>query len=149
VAGPARALPLVDADPTLLEILEAHARLLVERLPPLAGLAGRVREIVRTRFASESLRSSKVAELLRMSPRTLRRRLQEEGIGYEKVVDQLRRDFAHHHLVERGVPIAEVSFRLGFSDAGAFHKAFRRWFGTTRASTEGDAGTSSMRSFQG
>jgi AraC-like DNA-binding protein len=124
-------MPLVDADPTLLEILEEYARLLVERLPPPAGLAGRVRELVRTRLATESLPSSRVAGLLLMSPRTLRRRLRGEGTSYEKVVDELRRRLAHHYLVELSLPIGEVSFRLGFFDASAFHKAFRRWFATT------------------
>ncbi|MFF5445867.1 AraC family transcriptional regulator [Streptomyces sp. NPDC012888] len=72
-----------------------------------------------------------VAGRLAVSPATLRRRLRQEGTSFQQLKDQVRRDAAIAGLVEGGEPIAELAARLGFSEDTAFHRAFRRWTGTT------------------
>jgi AraC-like DNA-binding protein len=70
-----------------------------------------------------------LAARLHMSPRTLHRRLGEEGTGFRRVLAQLRRELAARHLREAKLALGEVGFLLGFSEASAFHRAFRRWTG--------------------
>ena len=65
-----------------------------------------------------------------MSPRTLRRRLSEEGATHRDVLDGLRRELALRYLGER-VNILEIAFMLGFSNASNFHRAFKRWMDIT------------------
>lgn len=72
-----------------------------------------------------------VAALLAVSPATLRRRLGQEGTSFQELKDHVRRDAAIAGLAESGEPIAELAARLGFSEDTAFHRAFRRWTGTT------------------
>ncbi len=72
-----------------------------------------------------------VAAGLAVSPATLRRRLREEGTSFQQLKDHVRRDAAIAGLAEGGEPIAELAARLGFSEDTAFHRAFRRWTGTT------------------
>ncbi|MEU7555210.1 AraC family transcriptional regulator [Streptomyces sp. NPDC044571] len=72
-----------------------------------------------------------VAARLAVSPATLRRRLQQEGTSFQQLKDHVRRDAAIAGLAEGGEPIAELAARLGFSEDTAFHRAFRRWTGTT------------------
>uniref|UniRef100_A0AAU2JRL0 AraC family transcriptional regulator n=1 Tax=Streptomyces sp. NBC_00049 TaxID=2903617 RepID=A0AAU2JRL0_9ACTN len=72
-----------------------------------------------------------VAARLAVSPATLRRRLQHEGTSFQQLKDNVRRDAAIAGLAESGEPIAELAARLGFSEDTAFHRAFRRWTGTT------------------
>ncbi len=72
-----------------------------------------------------------VAARLAVSPATLRRRLREEGTSFQELKDHVRRDAAIAGLAEGGEPIAELAARLGFSEDTAFHRAFRRWTGTT------------------
>ncbi|MEU8778569.1 AraC family transcriptional regulator [Streptomyces sp. NPDC048606] len=72
-----------------------------------------------------------VAARLAVSPATLRRRLQGEGTSFRGIKDQVRRDAAIAGLTEGREPIAELAARLGFSEDTAFHRAFRRWTGTT------------------
>ncbi|WP_030722397.1 AraC family transcriptional regulator [Streptomyces sp. NRRL S-237] len=72
-----------------------------------------------------------VAARLAVSPATLRRRLQQEGTSFQQLKDHVRRDAAIAGLAESGEPIAELAARLGFSEDTAFHRAFRRWTGTT------------------
>jgi AraC-like DNA-binding protein len=59
---------------------------------------------------------------------TLRRRLREEGQSYQSLKDELRRDLAVEALRE-GTTVSHVAERLGFADASAFHRAFRKWTG--------------------
>jgi AraC-like DNA-binding protein len=57
--------------------------------------------------------------------------LEAEGTTFSDLVDTLRRDLATRYLREPAIAIAEVAFLLGFSEASAFHRAFKRWQGTT------------------
>ncbi|MEU9111511.1 AraC family transcriptional regulator [Streptomyces sp. NPDC048483] len=72
-----------------------------------------------------------VAARLAVSPATLRRRLQAEGTSYQRLKDAVRRDAAISSLAAGQEPIAELAARIGFSEHTAFHRAFRRWTGTT------------------
>ncbi|OEJ45297.1 AraC family transcriptional regulator [Streptomyces agglomeratus] len=71
------------------------------------------------------------AARLAVSPATLRRRLQRESTSFQQLKDAVRRDAAIAGLAEGREPIAELAARLGFSEDTSFHRAFRRWTGTT------------------
>jgi len=68
-----------------------------------------------------------VAEELRTTPTTLRRRLEAEGVSYQGIKDQLRNDIAIDFLCSSGLSIDEIAARLGFRETSAFHRAFKRW----------------------
>src|SRR5262245_20347220 len=70
-----------------------------------------------------------VGRVLGMSPRTLQRRLREEGTTFSGVLTQLRHDLARPLLGDGQLAVAEVAFLLGYEDPSAFHRAFRRWSG--------------------
>lgn len=69
------------------------------------------------------------AARLAISPQTLRRRLAAEGTSFRGLKDQLRRDAAIEALSRGDESVEELGRRLGFSEASAFHRAFRRWTG--------------------
>lgn len=71
-----------------------------------------------------------VASSLGLSPRTLARRLDAQGMSYRELRDEARRRLAVKHLLE-GVSIDEIAIRLGFSEGSSFHRAFKRWTGLT------------------
>lgn len=72
-----------------------------------------------------------IAYRLAVSPQTLRRRLAAEGTSYQRLRDQVRRDHAIAALTRGDFSIEDLSQRLGFSEPSAFHRAFRRWTGST------------------
>ncbi|GAA1531672.1 AraC family transcriptional regulator [Streptomyces albidochromogenes] len=105
-----------------------------------------VAEQVRHTLA-QSLRASprlpslgETATRLAVSPATLRRRLQRESTSFQQLKDAVRRDAAIAGLTEGREPIAELAARLGFSEDTSFHRAFRRWTGTTPAAYRVGAG---------
>ena len=71
------------------------------------------------------------ARRLAMSPRTLQRRLSEEGTSFDTLREETRKQTAEMYLADRTLSVSEVAFLLGFSEPGAFHRAFRRWHNTT------------------
>lgn len=72
-----------------------------------------------------------IAERLAMTPRTLQRRLANSGDSFARLVDEARREAAEHFLDDDKLPLAEISYLLGFQDPATFHKAFKRWTGST------------------
>ena len=71
-----------------------------------------------------------VAQACRLSPATLRRRLQAEGAAWGPLKDEVRRDLALQLLAEGRLSVADIAARLGFSDASTFYRAFRKWTGS-------------------
>jgi AraC-like DNA-binding protein len=66
-----------------------------------------------------------------MSPRTLGRRLQEQGTTLKALLDDTRRRLALEYLRNRAHTLTEIAFLLGYSELSAFNRAFRRWTGST------------------
>jgi AraC-like DNA-binding protein len=72
-----------------------------------------------------------VAQELAMHPRTLRRRLSDEGTTFETLRDGMRFDMARELVELTDLPIADINSALAYSSSSAFHDAFRRWSGTS------------------
>lgn len=70
-----------------------------------------------------------VASALALSPRSLQRKLQEAGLSFTQVVDEVRRELAERYLADPKLDLTDVAFLLGFSEQSAFNRAFRRWTG--------------------
>jgi AraC-like DNA-binding protein len=70
-----------------------------------------------------------IARQLAMSPRTLARRLSEEGTSFSDVLEGLRNDLAARYLGEKEFGIAQIAWLLGYQETSAFSRAFKRWTG--------------------
>ena len=98
----------------------------LQELQQQTGTAGQVRRLVSANLARPGSLHS-VARHLKMSPRTLRRKLHEEKTSLRKIVDEVRTYAALKHLRETTLTVEQVADRLGFSDEANFRRAFRRW----------------------
>ena len=104
---------------------------LLEQTPRSAStMADRVRTLLLLR-PIESSTETEVASCLFVSKRTLARRLEKEGTGYRQIREQFLHELARRYLLESNQTIDTVAASLGYSDAAAFRKAFRRWSGMT------------------
>lgn len=96
-----------------------------------AGMLERVRSTLLECLPAGEVSMQTVAHKLAVSPRTLQRRLQEEGTTFQQTLDTLRSSLAHHYLRNTHMSGAEISFLLGFEDANSFARAFQGWTGKT------------------
>jgi AraC-like DNA-binding protein len=95
-------------------------------------MVSRVRDLLRLALP-DSLGLDEVAARLHLSPRTVHRRLEEEGSSFRGIKDALRRDLALARLAKTRDPIAEVAADLGYADTSAFYRAFVEWTGMAPA----------------
>ena len=68
-----------------------------------------------------------------MNRRTLNRHLNVLGTHFQKVVDEIRFEIARQLLEDSAMEILQIALFLGYSNASAFTRAFRRWSSTTPA----------------
>ncbi len=121
------------AEPRLLAMLDRQLTGLLSALPEDRSLQGAVRRCMMDELPEQEPAVAAVAATLHMSPRSLQRRLKNEGTSFAHVLSELRRDLALRYLRDGRIATGEVGFLLGFLDVSAFQRAFKRWTGTTPA----------------
>ena len=125
-----QALP---GDPNLRSVLEEHAREQLARIPESDPLVHEVRRHLLDQLERGTVDPSLLARRVRMSERTLRRRLQAAGTRYQDLLDQLRAQLAKQYVQRPNADVTQVATRLGFADPSTFYRAFKRWTGLTPA----------------
>lgn len=122
---------LSGGEDDLVRLLERHTEHLLSKLPARGGFSARVRAAITPLLAASDVSIDRIAAELQSSPRSIQRKLRDEGTTYQRVLDDLRKEVATEYLSQRAHSIAEVALLLGFSDQTAFHRAFVRWTGRT------------------
>jgi AraC-like DNA-binding protein len=72
-----------------------------------------------------------VAANFNITPRSLQRRLQDEGVTFQQLADSVRKSLAIHFIESGKYQIKEISNMLGYNELSAFSRAFKRWTGKT------------------
>jgi AraC-like DNA-binding protein len=123
--------PFVTHNPDLLAIvapqLEAE---LTEKLAE-KSLGEQVKGILKRLLAGQRPELETVAGELRMSTRTLQRRLTGEGATFQQLMEDARRELARHYLLNSSLELNETAYLLGYEDANSFFRAFHYWEGTS------------------
>ncbi|NNK32181.1 MAG: AraC family transcriptional regulator [Xanthomonadales bacterium] len=122
--------PLPQSDPDTSRHFRQQCRMMIAKLKNQSYFANDVRMLLLAkpgRFPG----IERVAEQLHVSVRTLRRRLDEEGSSFRRLLDEVRFQLAKEYLMETQLRLSEVAELLGYSEPGNFSHAFRRWSGTS------------------
>lgn len=119
------------ANPDLHGALQSHAERALAKIERGGTTVDRVERVLAARRPRALPTMSDVARELDISARTLARRLQTEGASYAQLLDRRRTSAAKSLLEARRLTIQQVANAMGFADASAFHRAFRRWTGQT------------------
>ena len=125
------ALPLIDADEALAEILRRRLEKALATRRSDDTCAGQVRRLLLDGFGRRTLTPSALAQRLGMSRRTLSRRLADEGTSFRRLFDTARADLAQALLHDRSLSVGDIAYFLQYSEPAAFHRSFRRWLGQT------------------
>ncbi len=122
--------PLPTHDPLVVSLQE---KFLQQQLQALGHTSIRYRvfsEIVRRLKGGEPKRAE-IAASVHLSERTLQRRLQEENVSYQELLNDARRELAQQYLADPQLSLTEIADLLGFGDQSNFFRATRRWFGVS------------------
>ena len=74
---------------------------------------------------------SELSQQLNISEATIQRRLKNEGISYQQLKNDIRRDLAIELLSKSTHSLQEISEQLNFQEPSAFHRAFKKWTGVS------------------
>ncbi|MET0657604.1 MAG: AraC family transcriptional regulator [Steroidobacteraceae bacterium] len=120
--------PYKDED--MFDTVRAVAERRFLRLTRRTSYATRVRDHL-MQTINRNVDMKDVAHSLGLSVRSLRRRLSAEGVTYGDVANDALASVAKQLLRDKQCTIHETAYAMGFSDTSAFHRAFKRWTGTT------------------
>ena len=120
---------IAGADPLLRAIIEEQIRKMKGN--QRSEFADDVRRLLRVRLTGKV---EDIADLLAMNRRTLSRRLRGTGTPYSAIANEVRFETARQLLEDTKVPLSQIAAALGYSEASAFARAFKRWSGKTPTS---------------
>ncbi len=127
----ALAWPLVDANPQLLGVFDLRAGEALRESEGEVTWSEKTRRTVVELLTGASPGLDQAAARLGVGARQLQRLLAAEGSSYRQVLDSARGELARAHLERGDLSLGEISYLLGFGEPSAFHRAFKRWTGST------------------
>lgn len=119
-------LPLKLSDPDAFQQAAMICQRELDKIATNDSFAARVRRLLLEKqngFPSLQVASRQ----FHMTPRTLHRRLEDEGTSFREILDEVRHTLAVEHLKSGRFNIEEIAFMLGYSDLANFRRAFKRW----------------------
>ena len=129
---PIALLAVVGRDEYLNELLRRYAEEALARKPRgRLSVRSKAEDILSERLPHGGAIAVEVARRLGMSPRTLSRKLADEGTSFAEILDQLRAALAKRYLHDKRLPISEIAWLLGYREVSSLTHAFQRWTGTT------------------
>lgn len=125
------AQPFLTHNPDLLELVAPQLEAELTRQFADESLQEQVKGILKKFLAGQRPRLEDVARELRVSARTLQRRLLAERLTFQNLVEGARREMAQHYLIESSLELNETAYLLGYEDPNSFIRAFHQWEGTS------------------
>ena len=120
-------LPLRQYDPMMLAMLDKYAERLLLQLNNSDLFVDKVKAAISAHLQSGEVSLGHIAATLELSDRQLQRKLKDEGLTYQSVLDSARKTLALKQVEDDMIDFSEITFLLGFSDQSAFQRAFKKW----------------------
>lgn len=116
------------SDHRLYEMMLAACETQLTQLEREKDLRMKVKEHLLAVLPTGEATLARIAPLIAVSERSLQRRLSELGTSFERLLDDTRRELSDQ-LLATDAPIAEIGYLCGYSNASAYSRAARAWYG--------------------
>ena len=121
---------VVSADQYLHELLiRSSEDALAHRRPNRGDVRAAVENAIAPLLPHGEASADEVARRMGVSCRTLARRLADEGLNFEAVLEAMRRDLAERYLADKDLSISKIAWLLGYRESSALSRAYKRWTG--------------------
>lgn len=124
-------LPILNANPNLFSLFEIHANAILHTLKPAASLKERIKQEILHDLKGEEPTLSNIAKNLGIGIRTIQMKLKEEGVTFQQLLDDIRKNLATKHLREAQLSTTDIAYLLGYSEPSVFFRSFKKWTGQT------------------
>jgi len=122
--------PFVTHNAELLAAVAPHLEAELERALASRAIGEQVKGVLKRLLAGRRPGIEDVAKELRLSSRTLQRRLADDGATFQALIQEARRELARHYLLYSSLELNETAYLLGYEDAHSFFRAFHGWEGS-------------------
>jgi AraC-like DNA-binding protein len=123
--------PFVTYNAELLGIVAPQLELELKQQLSEESTRDHVKANLKLQLAGKRPSMLQVARELNMSRRSLQRRLAEEGATFQRLLEDARRELAHHYLEHSSLELSETAYLLGYENSNSFMRAFHTWEGTS------------------
>jgi AraC-like DNA-binding protein len=123
--------PFLTHNPELLELVAPQLEAELAQQISGTSLREQLKGILKKFLAGQRPRLEDAARELRISARTLQRRLLAEKLTFQNLVEEARREMARHYLLKSSLELNETAYLLGYEDPNSFIRAFHKWEGTS------------------
>lgn len=121
-------IPTSMGNPIMADICKRQCRQLMTKFKVSDELISTIRNLLITSCGHfPSL--PEIAGQMAMSPRTLRRRLEEKNTTYQTILDEIRTELTKEYIATTDLSIEQIAGRIGFSEATTLRRAFKKWTG--------------------
>ncbi len=110
------------------ERLVEQAKSSLRALNAQDNLAAQLRTKLADLLAQGEANADAACRALKLSRRTLQRRLRAEKTSFQKVLTEVRAALAVRYLSDERLKALEVAMLLGYSSISAFTTAFKSWY---------------------
>ena len=119
-----------SSNPVLRNLYEAECVRLLADLEEEKSVAEQTLRLLR-KLEGQYPQMPRIATMLNLSPRTYRRRLDEEQQSFQQLLDQVRGEHATRYLLNTRLSLSSIAYKIGFSDPSNFRRAYLKWTGMT------------------
>jgi len=115
------------------ELTQVHEQIILKHLANLnqERLSARVQLVILEKLPSGNVKEAEIASELGLSSRTMQRRLLDEGVNFQALLQTSRQRLAEQYIRDENLSISEIAYLLGFSEQANFTRAFKRWHGVS------------------
>jgi AraC-like DNA-binding protein len=122
--------PLPSSNPALRKLYEQECARLLADLEEGSSIGQQTLRLLR-KLEGQYPQMPQIAQMLNLSPRTYRRRLEREDESFQRLLDKVRAEHATHYLRNTRLPLATIAYRVGLNDTSNFRRAYQKWTGRT------------------
>lgn len=122
--------PLRQPDAALLALLDQQAEVMLGR-ENVSHAGDEYRRVLIRQLREGEASLASLAAAFHVSPRTLQRRMHDQGFRFQQLLDDTRRLLAQEYLRDTRLSLTDIAGLLGFSEHSALTRAFKLWTGTT------------------
>lgn len=133
----------ITYNPDLLELIAPQLEAELAQELAATSFQEQLKAVLKRSLAGQKPRVEDAAREMRVSVRTMQRRLLDEGVTFQGLVEEARREMAHHYLRQPTLELIDTAYLLGYEDPNSFIRAFQRWEGTSPGQWRSSHSTSS------
>ena len=125
------ALPILNANSNLFLLFENHAQSILKGLKPDNSFKEKIKKEILFGLKGEEPNLPMIAKNIGIGVRSIQMKLKEQGVTFQQLLDEIRRDLSLKYLKEDQLSTTDISYLLGYSEPSVFFRSFKKWTGQT------------------